>query len=444
MTFSDPKLAPVAAGSSPNALHVPPDAHFSCHSCGLCCRVFQRIVVDEVRADHIQKNVSILGESLGKTLVPADALVLDKNGELVLGRQEDGACVFLTCENKCAIHAVLGENWKPQTCRDFPFIFRQTPNGLYVGVSFACPSVRGNHGVSLSEQQTALAEQGSCAFRRDEISHSVAFDSRYWITWGSYVEIERALIDLLSQTAVPLPTRLTAMHVLLGMLRLWLERKEPHFVAVGNPRRVDEEEVLAFIEANRRTDFREPLRIAEPKRGNRIVRRTFLSLVLACAASMWKTGKPLEAAWGIARNYLGALLGIGNLEIPPLPGRYPRALLDQALDFAEAKSGTLIERYTAVSLWRKDLAADGGGIRRGFEHLLLRLGLLPVYTQALKLTHGATESDALSQSIGLVEIYFGHHSDLFGVIDTIPRLAPVMDSFFLRKNYPDIILGRVK
>ncbi|MCX7626398.1 MAG: YkgJ family cysteine cluster protein [Candidatus Sumerlaeaceae bacterium] len=444
MTFSDPISEVPTKGSEPLRVVVPPNARFTCHSCGLCCRVFPRIVVDPTRVEHITQNLAALGEFLDQPLLATDTIRAEENGEYVLGRQENGACVFLSRENKCAIHAVLGEFWKPQTCRDFPFVFRQAHAEVFVGLSFACPTVRHNEGELLETSRAALGKQSSQAFRCDKISRDVTFDSRYCLSWESYLEVEQALRDILEEKSVELPTRLVAMHVLLGMLRLWLEARCPPKVEAGVPQMTKDNDVSAFIEANRRTNFREPFRIAQSKRGQPSVRRTFLSLVLGCAASMWKHGKPLEASLGILRNYIAALCRLGSLEIPPLPGRYPRSVLDHTLDFANQQSQELIWRYAAHCLWRKDLAVGVHGVRRAFELLLLRIGLLPVYAGALKSAQRVPEDDALSQSVGLVEIYFGHHSDLFFVIDATPRLATVLDSFFVRKNYPDIILGRVK
>jgi hypothetical protein len=50
----------------------------------------------------------------------------------------DGACVFLRPDNLCAIHALLGEAFKPSFCREFPLRTIRDPRGEAVVVRAAC------------------------------------------------------------------------------------------------------------------------------------------------------------------------------------------------------------------------------------------------------------------------------------------------------------------
>jgi Fe-S-cluster containining protein len=58
----------------------------------------------------------------------------------------DGACGFLSAENRCRIHEELGEASKPLTCRMFPFKFHPSANSVVVTASFGCPTIVENHG----------------------------------------------------------------------------------------------------------------------------------------------------------------------------------------------------------------------------------------------------------------------------------------------------------
>ncbi len=62
-----------------------------------------------------------LGISEDELIQKYTRLALDRKG-LVFQEQLDGACIFLTPENRCAIHPV-----KPQKCRDYPYRWQTIP-----------------------------------------------------------------------------------------------------------------------------------------------------------------------------------------------------------------------------------------------------------------------------------------------------------------------------
>lgn len=106
---------------------------FKCLGCGACCRIKDGIV--RVSDEEIERISSFLGMSSSAFIRDETELSPDRKG-LVLKSREDGACAFLTAENKCAIHEV-----KPDKCRSFPYEwvnsdFHQICPGLR-GVSFS-------------------------------------------------------------------------------------------------------------------------------------------------------------------------------------------------------------------------------------------------------------------------------------------------------------------
>ncbi len=427
-------------------IHTYPESRFTCHSCGVCCRTFPRIPVDEKRAREIEANLSRIQELLPGEHI-ADVFCSDpdaETGERAISRRPTGECIFLTKNNTCAIHAALGEAAKPQVCRDFPYIFRRTPRGLFVGLSFTCPTVRQNKGKPLSEQLPQLQQWFQEAYRCDTIGETVGLDNSYTLEWQSYETLELAISDLLAKRELSLSHRLVAAHVLLGLFRLWMDSQLPTRDDPLKPQMIPHHEVMQFVQALRQTDFREPVRIASKPRPNPTARRTFLGFLLACAASMWKTGKPLVASWTILKNYTAAALGIGRLEIPPLEPAFSYRILQRCLDELPREAQELIERYLAMSIFRKDLAASHDGLRRAFALLTIRAGLIPIYGEAFARAERLELSEAVAVAVGTVENYYGHHSKFFAVIDRIPRLATVFDSFLTQKNFADTILRRVK
>ena len=61
-------------------------------------------------------------------------------------KRADGACGFLSDDNRCRIHEELGAARKPLTCRLFPYAFHTAADGVVVTASFGCPTIVANEG----------------------------------------------------------------------------------------------------------------------------------------------------------------------------------------------------------------------------------------------------------------------------------------------------------
>lgn len=97
---------------------------------------------------------SPLGAEVARSL-GGEPLVRDREGRLVTTRRS-GACVFLAPDGLCRVHSSLGPEAKPRTCRQFPFLLASTPDGVFVGASFACPAVRSGEGALLEEAREEI------------------------------------------------------------------------------------------------------------------------------------------------------------------------------------------------------------------------------------------------------------------------------------------------
>ena len=111
-------------------MHVRPGARFTCHADGLCC-----------------SDIHVLGPVEDAELVPLRGL--GPRGRRIVGRDasvegwafrvvETGACPFVEPDNRCRVHATLGPQRKPATCRLFPFYLVGTPAGVRVATSHRC------------------------------------------------------------------------------------------------------------------------------------------------------------------------------------------------------------------------------------------------------------------------------------------------------------------
>ncbi len=127
------------------------DVVFSCQSCGDCCRGSWLIGVDDAshaaleRVDWARHDAR-LGGGAKFTRLP---LPLASGERMTFTRASSGACVFLSDGNRCGIHTHLGYGEKPQVCREFPYHFTETPDGIAVGLSFACSAVLHHRGAPL-------------------------------------------------------------------------------------------------------------------------------------------------------------------------------------------------------------------------------------------------------------------------------------------------------
>ncbi len=68
-------------------------------------------------------------------------------------KRDDGACGFLSPENRCRLHEELGGLRKPLTCRMFPYRFHPAGDEIVVETSFCCPTTIANVGAPVVEQR---------------------------------------------------------------------------------------------------------------------------------------------------------------------------------------------------------------------------------------------------------------------------------------------------
>ncbi|MGN0855459.1 MAG: YkgJ family cysteine cluster protein [Kiritimatiellia bacterium] len=88
-------------------------ATFHCRRCGECCRIPDGIV--RVSPAEIKAIAGFLGMAEDDFIARETDLAPDRRG-LMLKSRDDGACAYLTDDNRCCINPV-----KPEKCRTFPF-----------------------------------------------------------------------------------------------------------------------------------------------------------------------------------------------------------------------------------------------------------------------------------------------------------------------------------
>lgn len=133
-------------------------SRFSCHGCGLCCRVYGVVpATDEehaaivARAAELAPHVATPQAAwFSERRSPADPTLHRWH----LSHQPNGRCVFLGEQNLCLVHKHLGIEAKPLTCRLFPLQFTRRPDTTIVTIRLECDTLARSRddGVPLGEQ----------------------------------------------------------------------------------------------------------------------------------------------------------------------------------------------------------------------------------------------------------------------------------------------------
>ena len=118
---------------------------FTCRGCAQCCR---DLVVHLTPAD-----VERIDRHVGADTAPSYVRLGRKR---VLAKQPNGACVFLTDQDRCRLHADFGPKAKPLACRMFPFTMRLVDKTWQAAIRFDCPTVARSDGESLSAHRDEL------------------------------------------------------------------------------------------------------------------------------------------------------------------------------------------------------------------------------------------------------------------------------------------------
>lgn len=438
------KQSPAADGAPD--LHLPEGIRYTCHQSGLCCPVFPRIPVDPESEQRLRQLDYQRLEGTGCAVrSPEEAMAAEpgSHGGLVLRRRgSDHNCVFYSEDRLCAIHKTFGEPAKPQVCRDFPYRYRKTPGGLYVGLSFVCPSVRGNRGKPVSEQRAELAEAASRALRHEDASGPILFNRKLALSWRDYLDLEQGFYDLLDRTDVPLAQRLIALRVLTEFVDLLEQKNHGAYVPMAPPRQAVEGEIGELVATLRRTGYSEVLRPARRDAGSPLLRRMFLGMLTGFGNSMWEGRGRLALVAGLLSQYARHASALGRVELKPVPKKVSHRRLARVRFPAAGPAAELLERYFRHCIFRKDLLL-APSVTRGLNLLLINAALVRWYAAALAAEGNRAEpaGEDFSEAVRHVETYYGLQSKFYRALAEQTALEEILDSFTRRKNFPFVILS---
>lgn len=135
-------------------MRIDPEQRFSCSQCGRCCHRFDVIVSAAEIALYKRRGAEQW--SSGVVGDPFEPIPI-ASGMHRIRKRDDGACGFLSPENRCRIHEELGGAKKPLTCRLFPYAFHTAPDAVVVTASFGCPTIVANQGAPINTPESLAA-----------------------------------------------------------------------------------------------------------------------------------------------------------------------------------------------------------------------------------------------------------------------------------------------
>ena len=189
-------------------------ATFSCHSCNRCCS--ERNVLGPIRReerDRILDGFSSLGQRYNAD--PSHFIPLPGGGgpPIYLMRTQGGFCTYLERDGLCRIHSELGEEFKPDVCRAYPFRAVRTPSGWDVGMSVGCPTVASGGGDDATELiERTIHSLGSRFPGIRRMPLAVRLRPGATVAYERYAAWEEATLEALADESVqPIETWLKAM-----------------------------------------------------------------------------------------------------------------------------------------------------------------------------------------------------------------------------------------
>lgn len=413
-------------------LQLPEGMAYTCHSEGVCCRAFDTIPVDAAAAQALEHlDVAQLNAAAGNAPA-AEILAPNPTGATAtkIARRACGDCTMLTGDNLCAIHKLAGEAAKPRVCQDFPWRFVETPGGIYVGLSFVCPSVRNSRGEAVAAQGEKLESLYTRAASVREATGSIALNNRQSLSWGDYLKLDEALQELIRLPGEPLATRLIACCILPGF--------------VGQATAQGGAEPGAILDALRQAAYQHVLHIArKPSAGNSRNRRMFLGMFVSFANTLqWRKKGRLLTVSAVMAQYFRHAVGFGQVRLEPMGVSLSHEELNGLGLPDDPAASDLLARYVEHCIWRKDLLL-GGDVNRRMRLLALNAALVPWYAAALGKAAGRprpTYAD-WDEAVGHVERLYGFHSAFYRFFEQNRTFSDIVDSYILKPGFPFLLFS---
>jgi len=410
-------------------LLLPAGVVFTCQNSGACCRSDWLIGVDE--ASHA--DLEDVDWARHDPAIPSGPkfhplpFALPSGETLTFARKPCGECVFLTADTRCAIHAHLGYRRKPQVCKEFPYSFVETPEGVAVGVSFACTAVRAHHGRTLAEQEGEVREVVAGSRRVRRLPDPISLHARLEVTWDEYKALEAAWLDLLARSDLPVPLALIAGSVLVT-LAVGLKRSQALAEQAG---REPGETLAGGLAALAGERYARVVAIAANARYPKRPSLTYLAPLYTWLEFSQRPMSRFRLVGTLYANFLKFRHGRGAVRDVTGGGS---AALERVQPVAFAADGEIdgfLREYWSHVLFRKTLTPMHG-VFRGYQTMLALYG----FTKWVAKLHAARAGRArcdltdLKEAVRLVEQRLIIHARFVDLFDVSPFLTALVDRLY--------------
>jgi Fe-S-cluster containining protein len=401
------------------------EQRFTCQQCGRCCRRGWDIAVtaaevegyrragaaawyteagEDVVGDGGPGTITITTTNTGTgTAAPIDPFepIAGHAGHFRIRKRQDGACGFLSADNRCRIHERLGGARKPLTCRLFPFRFHPVEGKALVSASFCCPTVVASEGEPVSSQLRALSglyTEWAQAF--PEPKRSIELVAGRPISAATAATLRDVLRTMLDRAG---PDGRRDLRANVGRMAALLDDLTRHRVVKLSPERFAE-----YLELTGRyaaASDRPPAPRRVPSKIGRLLFRGFLFAVLAAREQLRAPASGMRLGLRVRLVRLLAHVhgvGPGVADVDLRAGRLvPRALDDPAVH-------GLVEHYLRAAV--EDL---GTGRRPVVDELAMAVALLNVALAFAAMRAGqagqaaidaATVADGLLETMDLAHV----------------------------------------
>jgi Fe-S-cluster containining protein len=396
------------------ALQIDAAQHFSCSQCGRCCRRPWEIVVTPSEVESYRKRQAgrwyreKAGAAEGSARDPFE-LIPGTRGFHRIKKRDDGACGFLSPENRCRLHEELGAMKKPLTCRMFPFRFHPVDSAVVVTTSFCCPTTIANTGTPVTQQLNDIN-----ALRAEWFAVYPEKPAATWLVPGrsldaqSLLTLRQVLLRMLERTEGDGRSSLRASA--LRMARL-LEDLSRHRVV-----KLADEAFAEYLRltGNYAATTDKPVEVRRPSGVGRLLQRGFLFVVAATRLQVENKGASgLRLA---LRLRLLRLLAHFHGLAPGVSGIDLGALRDVRVDVDDPALQPVARHYLRASI-----EGLGTGKRPVLDELAVAFSYLSAASDltAMKVAVSGARVDAAVFSEALMEAVDLTHADDRGLLGRI-------------------------
>lgn len=181
-------------------MQILPDQRYDCLHCGKSCSQNWLVPVDPAVEARL-----------------ADVSVYDPPSGMKRMASRQGVCVLRT--DRCSRYAHA-----PRSCQQFPYMPVDTPDGIFLGVSFFCTAVQQNHGRSLELPEGLVIPRVDGPF-------AIGAGSEATLAWPDYRLLEEVPVERSLWALAELAGMAPAGEIPRQYVQVALERARPELLA---------------------------------------------------------------------------------------------------------------------------------------------------------------------------------------------------------------------